>query len=269
MVLHPLDTQTGAEQGSKFRAPIPAWKAVETKQKQPAKDWLLITQVDHADLAGALAARLQSPLIPPLQADIVRAIAVHDAGWAAFDAAGGGSPDLFHPKLKDDGTPLSFLDVCPADFLVAWKASIREGQQACPAGGFMVSRHFCRLAEGRLSSRIDNEEDTSRLRRFLHEEAERQNRLTAVAGYSRAELEALTDVLQFCDLLSLYLCCGATEAVEFPQSIRNIHVKVRREADMFQCDPAVFGSGVSLGISGRLYGGMGKSECRSLAFLIQ
>ncbi len=32
-------------------------------------------------------------------------------------------------------------------------------------------------------------------------------------------MEYWTDVLQFCDLLSLYLCCGSEESVEFPQRI--------------------------------------------------
>ena len=33
------------------------------------------------------------------------------------------------------------------------------------------------------------------------------------------ELETLTDVLQFCDLVSLYICCGAQNAVEFPSAV--------------------------------------------------
>ena len=36
---------------------------------------------------------------------------------------------------------------------------------------------------------------------------------------SEKEVEYWTDVLQFCDLLSLYLCCGSEESVEFPQRI--------------------------------------------------
>src|SRR5437016_1559091 len=46
MVLYPL---TDAEiPNGHSSATIPAWQAVEKKQKQPARDWWLIAQPDHA-----------------------------------------------------------------------------------------------------------------------------------------------------------------------------------------------------------------------------
>lgn len=268
MVLHPLDEGDASAGLSEPRHAIPAWQAVEKTQKQSSKEWVLISQVDHAQLAGDLAARLQSALFPQLSSDVLKAIALHDAGWATFDDCGNGDASEYHPKINDNGRPLSFLDVKPAEFIIAWTGSIVEAQRVSNAAGYLVSRHFSRLAEGRLTSRIDDEEDTSRLRQFLHQERERQKRISTSSRLSVAELETLTDVLQFCDLLSLYLCCGSNQPVEFPQAFDGIHVKVRWDQKMFRCDPAVFGSGASLGICGRSYG-IRQGSSHDLAFLIR
>jgi hypothetical protein len=271
MVLYPLvdSPQTERTLSDAGSSPVPAWTAVEHKQKQPAKEWLLITQVDHAQVAGDLAARLQSSLFPQLDEGLVRAISLHDAGWADFDAGlttSEGHPSF--PRLNDRGKPLSFLEATPAEFVVAWSGSIDKVEKSGPAGGIIVSRHFCRLAEGRLTSRIDNEEDSSRLRQFLHSENARQQKLVGGANYSSTELNVLTDVLQFCDLLSLYLCCGASEPVHFPQEFGGTMVSVCRDADLFRFQPRIFGSGVSLGIGARLYTQASAGSSRALAFLL-
>ena len=54
------------------------------------------------------------------------------------------------------------------------------------------------------------------------------------------ELEALLLVLQFCDLLSLYLCCGASDAVEFPQQFALGKVRLRRENQAYVLQPSPF-----------------------------
>jgi len=40
---------------------VPAWEAVERKQKQAASEWWLVAQPDHAALAGDLAERIDCP----------------------------------------------------------------------------------------------------------------------------------------------------------------------------------------------------------------
>jgi hypothetical protein len=269
MVLHPLGEGSGPDRRSATStatSPISAWRAVENTQKETAQEWLLIAQPDHAQLAGDLAARLQSPIFPPLDSDLIRAIALHDAGWAEFDAGTGRCHD---PKLNDRGRPVSFLEMSPADFVVAWTRSITTAETVGAEGGIIVSRHFCRLARARLDTRIDNEEDTSRLRQFLHQERQHQDRLIDHAKRSPTELDLLTDLLQFCDLLSLYLCCGARQSVEFPQNFDGKKIRARRKDDLFRFQPAVFGAGVSLGISGRLHPETGGPKSCSLAFLLQ
>jgi uncharacterized protein DUF3891 len=57
------------------------------------------------------------------------------------------------------------------------------------------------------------------VRQFIAGEEERAGRLLRLQSRSEKEVEYWVDVLQFCDLLSLYLCCGSEESVEFPQRI--------------------------------------------------
>src|SRR5438128_11128406 len=61
------------------------------------------------------------------------------------------------------------------------------------------------------------------------------------------------DVLQFCDLLSLYLCCGAPDNVEFPQRFCDRAIRIFRESEVLRTEPRVFGVGVSLGVQARRY----------------
>ncbi len=248
MVLLPLNSPSGESGRTKPLGQanlVPAWEAVERQQKRDAQAWWLVTQADHAALAGDLAANISSPLFPKLDPDVVRAIALHDAGWKQFDDDG--YADIMKRK------PRSFLEMAPVEFLSAWRDSISIAEQAGPLGGIVVSGHFSRLAETRLQTAGDIPDDTQRFRSFITNETERQKRLATLDECSRENVEILIDVLQFCDLLSLYLCCGAQENVEFPQKFRGPSVRLFRESEFLGTEPRVFGSGVSLGVQARRY----------------
>ncbi len=245
MVLYPVSAGSGTPRDD---PPISAWFAVERKQKQTAREWWLVTQPDHAALAGDLAARLDFFAIPALSQEVIRAISAHDAGWAQFDHI-----DRVVSATPAGSRPLSFLDIVPADFLVAWTGSINAAARIGSVGAIIVSEHFCRLGQSRLASRNDTPEDRQRLQRFLAEEGCRQRRLRNQVLSSQHELEALTDVLQFCDLVSLYLCCGADQPAEFPQKFDRTTVRVRSEGDAFLFTPPVFGAGAALGVSARRF----------------
>jgi hypothetical protein len=222
---------------------------VEEKQKQPAKEWWVIAQPDHAALAGDLAAQLDCPAIPRLSIEVIRAISAHDAGWAEFDAA----QTTGVAGAQNLPPPLSFLEIAPVDFLVAWIASIEVAERIGAMGGIIVSEHFSRLARSRLASRYDAPEDVQRLDEFLSHESCRRMGLRHQVQASDSELEALTDILQFCDLVSLYLCCGADEPAAFPQPFGETMIEVRSEGDAFLFTPPVFGRGTALGVSARRY----------------
>ena len=195
---------------------VPAWPVVERLQKQHYESCWMITQPSHAALAGQLGAKLSSPArnpeLPQLSPDLIRAIAMHDAGWGLPDAQAVAQSRSSHPS-----SPRSFLQTSAAEFVDAWTQSINIVQSISQAGGYIVSRHFWRLAEHRMATPGDSEADRGRIGHFLEKETLRQRKLAAKQARSEAELEALTDLLQFCDLFSLYICCGARERVEFPE----------------------------------------------------
>jgi Protein of unknown function (DUF3891) len=274
MVLHPIDSPNRQQQQDAREPVISAWEAVEKKQKQGAKEWWLIAQPDHAALAGDLAALLDTPLIPKLDEPILRAISLHDSGWAHLDGGERGTGrdleiSLREPQVDANGKPLSFLEMTPEEFVIAWQESIQRASEVSNDGEFMVSEHFCRLARTRLESDKDEPRARQRLNDFLTHEAKRQAELQNRELRLIEQLALLTDVLQFCDLLSLYLCCGAEDPVEFPQKLSDASVVLRREGEMYQLTPQLFGTGASLGVTARRFPIAGGVQVGTLAFLVQ
>lgn len=203
----------------------------------------MITQPSHAALAGVIAAALCDPLIPKLGADLVRAIALHDAGWGMPDAQA-----VMRSRAAQQNAPKSFLEVSVPEFLVAWTQSIEVALSTSPAGGYMVSRHFWRLAEHRIKTAGDTQLDRKRLQDFLDSEADRQKKLSAKQDRSAEELEGLTDVLQFCDLMSLYLCSGAQAKVEFPEYF-GVTVNLTPSNQSFRLQPSIIPAGKEFSVA--------------------
>jgi hypothetical protein len=222
---------------------VSAWPVIERRQKQEYESCWMITQPSHAALAGDIAARLRDPRIPKLEAELIRAIALHDAGWGMPDAQA-----IMRSRSNQGATPRSFLQTEVAEFLAAWSQSIDIVQPVSPAGGYMVSRHFSRLAEHRVTHGHDAGSDSKKLKKFLDHERQRQKKLAAKQSRSIDELEQLTDLLQFCDLLSLYICSGARENVEFPQYF-GVQARILAEAERYQLDPPLLDPGVQFSVA--------------------
>ena len=222
---------------------VSAWPAVERLQKQKYESCWMITQPSHAALAGDIAAKLRDPRIPKLEADLIRAIALHDAGWGMPDAQA-----IMRSRSDQRDTPKSFLEIEVAEFLAAWSQSIDIVQPVSPAGGYMVSRHFWRLAEHRMVHGNDAENDRKKLTKFLDHESQRQKKLAAKQNRSTDELERLTDLLQFCDLLSLYICSGARENAEFPECL-GWRARLRVEGEGYQLDPPLLEDGAQFRVA--------------------
>src|SRR5437016_2280990 len=204
MVIRPAEPLPAASDGF-----VAAWPVIQGIQKQKYESCWLITQPSHAALAGALAAALVGPQLPQPDAKLIQAISLHDAGWGMADA------QIIQMSRADRRyRPNSFLETSVPEFLSAWSKSIAAGQTVSPAGGYIVSRHFCRLAQNMLAS--SGKEDREKLESFLGNEERRQKKLVILQSLGRQDLELFTDLLQFCDLLSLYICCGAQENVIFP-----------------------------------------------------
>jgi hypothetical protein len=239
MVLYPID-RAREESGQM----LSAWDAIEHKQKQPAADWWLISQPDHAALSGTLARSIDSRDFPKLDEEAIQAITLHDDGWTTFDDS---------PRLSGR-RPMSFLDVAAPDFLQAWRGSIERAENASALAGLMVSEHFCRIARARPQTH------QTLIDRFLQEERERQARLFRSEPRSTEEVSVLVDVLQFCDLLSLYLCCGSQASIVFPQEFRKCAIRCRREDQLCRIEPPVLGGGASLAVPARRFSNFRHSE---------
>lgn len=226
MILRPLEPPPVA--GTEL---LPAWSVVERLQRQPYDGCWMITQPSHAVLAGDFAAKMSGPNLPKMDAAVFRAIALHDAGWGVPDAQA-----IMQSRSVRQGCPRSFIQCSTAEFLEAWEKSIEIAASTGPAGGYIVSRHFARIAEQN-AAHIP-QKDQPRVSGFLKHEAGRQKQLSAKQERSVEELEQLTDILQFCDLLSLYVCCGAREKAEFPEYF-GAKIRLTVENDGYKLNPPV------------------------------
>ncbi|HEV2118481.1 MAG TPA: DUF3891 family protein [Terriglobales bacterium] len=247
MILYPLSPSSPLSPGT-----VSVWKAVAASQQQQASAWWLIAQPDHSALAGELAAQFSAPEFPPLDSAVVQAIALHDAGWAKYDGggkAGGGNGTAPQPPRDSSGRPLAFLQAPVGMFVEAWGDSIRCAEEKTGAiGGLMVSGHFRRLAEHRQNSVDDSPEDAASIRAFVQNEIRQDEARLRRQQRSRPEVERLVDLLQFCDLLSLYLCCGSRASVRFPQTIGSRAIALRRDGGFCLLEPSPFCEEISLGV---------------------
>jgi len=242
MILRPLHSAAPANDRW-----LPAWQVVERLQRQKYESCWMITQPSHAVLAGGLAARFQAPQLPRLDADLIRAIALHDAGWGIPDAQA-----ITRSRAPKPQPPRSFLETGIEEFLDAWTQSIQVAQSAGAAGAYIVSRHFQRLAEHRMSAAADSDRDRKKLETFVAHESQRQKRLAAKQDRSAEELESLTDVLQFCDLLSLYICSGARESAEFPECL-GLKLRLSTEDAGYRLDPPLLAPGTRFSVAALRY----------------
>jgi hypothetical protein len=272
MVLHPISSGESRAPNAESIARS-AWEAVELKQKAHAEDWWLIAQPDHAALAGDLAARVDPRFFPKLNEPLLRAISLHDSGWTQFDGGERGTGrdlevNLRDPKTDASGKPLSFLEMTVEEFLLAWEDSIDNAAHATPAGGAIVSEHFCRLTRTRLQSNSDTPQERGRLHDFLARQRDFQAELQGRHACPADEITRLTDLLQFCDLLSLYLCCGADEPVTFPQTFAGQSIRISCKKGMYKLEPAILGRGASLGVTARRFPPHGLQDIGVRAFLL-
>ena len=240
---------------------VSAWEAVARAEKTTASKYYLVRQPDHARVSGEIARHLAITNSPPGDDNIVLGVSLHDEGWAALDdgrehlQATPASYSDNNIALNAEGKPLSFLEIKAGDFLRAWRGSIDSAEAVAPIAALIVSGHFCRLGTFGTSMDAYPEDDARSIREFLASEEQRQGRLIRLQNRTEKEVQYWTDVLQFCDLLSLYLCCGSEESVEFPQRIgpgdETIKLQVRN--GFFVLTPQVFVKEVELSVEARPY----------------
>jgi hypothetical protein len=258
MILRPLDPPAAA------RRPLAeAWPVVERLQRQKYESCWMITQPSHAALSGEIAARLAAPNFPKLDEPLIRCIALHDAGWGPLDAQA-----IVRSSSHSGEVPGSFLQTEVTEFLSAWEHSIEIAQKVSAAGGYMVSRHFTRIAEQRLAHGADPLSARKRLKTFLGSEGARQKKLSTKQSRPTDELERLTDVLQLCDLLSLYTCSGARESVELPEYF-GIKAKLTVNDEHYRLEPPLVQGDAAFSVAALRYPRLKSESARQFRFRIE
>ncbi len=161
------------------------------------RQWLLVSQVEHARLSGLLAENGLSQLDAAVRSDLQQAIGHHDDGWADWDAA--------MPIDQEHHRPWAFHELPLELSLPIWTASIDAAAEIGPLAGCIVAGHFLALLDASEKSAPNAEawqrEMSARREAWF---AEWQNFDPERHTSSLAE-EAL-HWLQLFDVLSLWLC---------------------------------------------------------------
>lgn len=98
-------------------------------------DLLLITQVDHAALAGRIASAWRADGFParPTRAQVLEATREHDIGWLSVDAAPSVSPET--------GSPYGFIDAPLAIRQGVWPRALDQLAPKDPYVAALVAHH--------------------------------------------------------------------------------------------------------------------------------
>jgi hypothetical protein len=173
--------------------------------------WILISQVDHALLAGQLAEHWSAAGFAPLapRDALLWAVNHHDDGWRAWEAAPTIEPRSGHPR--------TFTEMPVDEALTIWSASIALAAAAGSLEGYVVAGHFAALAR-QAAAWQKTAAYASRVAAFLAD-CDRTmpvwlDRLQAENPTANTPRQANRGLrqLQFFDALSLWFCMAERQA---------------------------------------------------------
>jgi hypothetical protein len=193
-------------------------------RRKHGSDFLLITQHDHALIAGQLAEVFGNDhfAAPMPRQQALAGVTLHDCGWPLHDD---------EPTLNPDDLPLDVFESPREIAFRVWTASIERAIEKEPYAGLLVSLHVLSLSvlateNSRPNVKFDlaNPQDRMAILKFQQREIERQEDLRqrlglrsekathkAVAREHRQESEDQLQfnfaLLQVMDQMSLAVCC--------------------------------------------------------------
>ncbi|HEY4589656.1 MAG TPA: DUF3891 family protein [Thermoanaerobaculia bacterium] len=154
--------------------------------------FLLITQPDHAHLAGEILSLWRADGLPdnPRRDDLLFAAREHDNGWREADAA---------PRWDAErGRPHDFITLPARERIAVWERGVCRFAAARPYASLLIARHALNLFGGRRG-----EEEWDRLLDFL---ADFENGLIEQTGVEPETLEEDYRWLDLADQISLAAC---------------------------------------------------------------
>jgi hypothetical protein len=188
---------------------------------------LLITQPDHAHLAGAAMGRATALASHPRRASVLLAISEHDNGWAEPDS---------QPIIGSDGDVADFITAPVAVRQGVWPRAVLH-LAGDPWAAALVAQHAITVYD-RFRS------DDAWTQFFADMEALRDNRL-ARTTLQLDDLVADYAFVRLGDLISLTFCTGWTTPQHYAEWT------VQRDENTVLVTPDLFGGeAVSLGIEG-------------------
>jgi len=202
-------------------------------------------QEDHAELSAQFAARWGNARFSKLRPyqTMVFATTYHDSGYREWE----GNP----PMNVEKGRPYAHREDVPNFEAVELKAYAKNVEWISSQGlyaGLLVSMHRTGLwhnrynifnePAGRLRERSAAVQNAKKAMEAKQEEL-KQTLAAKQPGFAN-ELAYNYMVLQIFDLLSLYVCSGSAENVEFPQRFNQKAFRLYREPDKCRLEPPLF-----------------------------
>lgn len=164
--------------------------------REQGEAFVMVKQHDHGLLSGELAKWFREERCHEgsRRQEVLWAVAQHDRGWIDLDET---------PFWNDTAeAPYTFVDFPVVPKLTFYRRGLDEIEATTPYGALLCSLHFERLIE--LSG-----EEYPELTLYQEQERIRRSRirrdLESVAPISEQELQYDSQLLKFCDDLSLYL----------------------------------------------------------------
>ncbi|HEY4592176.1 MAG TPA: DUF3891 family protein [Thermoanaerobaculia bacterium] len=154
--------------------------------------FLLVTQPDHAHLAGEILSLWRADGLPdnPRRDDLLFAAREHDNGWREADAA---------PRWDAErGRPHDFITLPARERIAVWERGVCRFAAERPYASLLIARHALNLFGGRRG-----EEEWDRLLGFLEDF---ENGLIEQTGVEPETLEEDYRWLDLADQISLAAC---------------------------------------------------------------
>jgi hypothetical protein len=186
---------------------------------ESATGWWLIKHPDHAELAGAFAAKWGNATFraPEPRERVLFGIACHDDGWVARDAhpviTSQGKPSAFSVELV--GKYAAFEEIDMADYLAVRERAVRVIAERDPYAALLIAMHTYNLLTEHADRSTMTPEGLVLLDTFLERQRAYEDELR-VAVRADASLPAVAKedqtiaehfhLLQACDNLSLLTC---------------------------------------------------------------